>query len=461
MSLLSAFDLQRCKDFMPFSRPEILSIPAGSRSDYDAFTKHMLAGGWLEHLKRYPVAARLIAVFCEQQSSFLAKALKDMEKDLLPIRETFNGGKETGKVTIIESGISDQHNGGKSVIKYEFEHGLKLLYKPRSSMIDLLWEKTLGWCRSKLPEFDFKTPVHFEGENCCWAENIENSSLAAKKDAAGFYYRAGGILALIYALGGTDFHQENLIACGAYPVLIDLETVLRPLVKPFAYEELTDEQKQSWLSLEGDSVIRTCLVPMWTPVSKDVSRDYGALTPDDNSAYSTREWLDINTDRMRRGLVDRKTNPSPNTAHFNGELMIVLDFKKELIKGFCDVYGMISDNRSEFTGGNGPVRHFSETTMRFLPRNSQVYADMIDRLRSPSLLRSGAAFSVEVEGLSKSFLNGVPAKDLEKLWKIFDAERRSLLFLNIPLFEFNASSDRIFDHTGEICPDYYLKTAIE
>jgi len=120
LSLLSAFDLQRCKDFMPFASPSISSIPAGSRSDYDNFTKHMLAGGWLEHLKRYPVAARLIAVFCEQQSSFFAKAAKDMEKDISRIRETFNGGKETGKVKNVESGISDQHNGGKSVIKFEF-----------------------------------------------------------------------------------------------------------------------------------------------------------------------------------------------------------------------------------------------------------------------------------------------------------------------------------------------------
>ncbi len=461
LSLLSAFDLQRCKDFMPFASPSISSIPAGSRSDYDNFTKHMLAGGWLEHLKRYPVAARLIAVFCEQQSSFFAKALKDMENDISRIRESFNGGKETGRISRVESGISDQHNGGKSVIKYEFEHGLKLLYKPRSSMIDLLWEKTLEWCGAKTPDFKFKTPVHLEGENCCWAENIENDPLDSKADAADFYYRAGGILALIYILGGTDFHQENLIAQGAYPVLIDLETILRPLVRPFSYEELTDEHKKLCESLEGDSVIRTCIVPMWMPVSKEVSRDYGALTPDDNSAYSTREWLDINTDRMRRGRVDRKTNPSPNAAHFNGELMIVSNFKKELIKGFCDIYGLVSNNRAEFTGANGPLKHFSETTMRFLPRNSQVYADMIDRLRSPSLLRSGAAFSIEVEGLSKSFLNGVPAKDIEKLWKIFDAERRSLLFLNIPLFEFNASNEQIFDHTGEICPDYYLKTAIE
>ena len=461
LSLLSAFDLVRCKDFMPLSRSSILAMPVGKRSDYEEFSRNMLEGGWLAFLKRYPVAARLTATFCEQQSSYFATACRNLEKDGDRIKEIFNAGKETGKVINIEAGLSDYHNGGKSVIEFEFESGLKLYYKPRSSGIDIQWAKMLEWCRAKMPGFDFKAPLHFEGENCCWAENIENASLSSLEEASSFYYRAGGILALIYTLGGTDFHQENLIACGANPVLVDLETILRPLVKQFNFDELPEDQKPLYLSLEGDSVIRTCMLPMWTPLSKDVSRDYGALTPDDNAAYSRREWIDVNTDRMRREQVDRKTNPSPNVAHFNGELTIVKDYKDDLIKGFREFYSMISDNREEFIGAGGPLNFFAKTRMRYLPRNSQIYADMIERLKSPSLLRSGAAFSIEVEGLSKSFLNEVPRKDIHKLWKIFDAERRSLLFMNIPLFEFDSSEYRIFDTAGEICPDYYIKTAIE
>ena len=39
-----------------------------------------------------------------------------------------------------------------------------------------------------------------------------------------FYRRQGALLALLYALEATDFHAENLIASGEFPVLIDLET---------------------------------------------------------------------------------------------------------------------------------------------------------------------------------------------------------------------------------------------
>jgi|SRR5215510_15999712 hypothetical protein len=36
------------------------------------------------------------------------------------------------------------------------------------------------------------------------------------------------LLCIVYALCGTDFHSENMIASGDQPVLVDLETLLTP-----------------------------------------------------------------------------------------------------------------------------------------------------------------------------------------------------------------------------------------
>ena len=43
-----------------------------------------------------------------------------------------------------------------------------------------------------------------------------------------FYRRQGVLLALLYLLGMTDIHHENLIACADQPVLVDVETLLHP-----------------------------------------------------------------------------------------------------------------------------------------------------------------------------------------------------------------------------------------
>ncbi len=76
-------------------------------------------------------------------------------------------------------------------------------------------------------------------------EFVINNSLDSKSGASDFYYSASGFLALLYSLGGADFHQENLIACGA-PVLVDLETILRQSVRPFFYEEFSDEDREKY-----------------------------------------------------------------------------------------------------------------------------------------------------------------------------------------------------------------------
>jgi len=461
LCLNSSFDLMRFNDFMFFSQPSADSFPEGSTTHYDEFSKKMTDGGWLDFFKKYSVAARLISIFCGQQSLYLAEAVRNLAKDANKIRSTLGKEINPGIVKNLEAGLSDHHNGGKSVIRFEFESGLTVFYKPRSGDVDTLWTNLLNWLEGKMSSIKFKTPLHIEGDGCSWVENIANLSLEKKEDAHIFYYKAGAIMALIYVLGGTDFHQENLMADGCDPVLIDLETMLNPLVKPFTYTQMSDEEKKTYSNLEGDSVLRTCMLPLWTPISKDVSRDYGALTPDDNASYSIRTWLEVNTDRMRRGQIDRKTNPSPNVAHFKGELVSVIEYKDDILKGFEDVYKFLMNERAEFLNAEGPLKMLHGANMRYLPRQSQVYGDMIDRLRSPGLMRNGAAFSIEAEGLAKPFLNNVPEERVETLWKIFDAERRSILSLNIPLFEFTSERHSIFDHNGPITDDYYLSTAIE
>lgn len=461
LCLNSAFDLLRFNDFNFFKMPSAASFPIGSKTRYENFCFAMLEGGWLDFLKKYPVAARLISVLCNRQALYFADILKNFEKDAYKIGKTFNGGINSGLITDLEAGLSDFHDGGKSVIRLEFEKCPAVYYKPRSGKIDTLWTGILNWLASKMNGVKFKTPVLADCGAHNWVENIPAADLNIIEDASVFYYKAGAILALTYTLGGTDFHQENLIACGCEPVLIDLETLLNPLVKPFNYINMSGDDKKNYLCLEQDSVLRTCMLPLWIAISKSVSRDYGALTPDDNASYSRREWLDINTDRMRREYIERKNNPSPNAPRFKTVPVNAIEYKDDIIKGFEDAYKLIMNNRAEFLSETGPLKKIGGARMRYLTRQSQIYADMTDRLRSPALMRDGAAFSIEAEGLAKPFLNAAAKERIEAVWKIFESERRSVLLLNIPLFEFSSNGLSVFDSTGEILGDYFLKTAIE
>ncbi len=460
-AMLSAFDLKRSKNsFPPFTHPA-LQAKKGGREKYLNFTGEMLSGGWLEFCKNYPVAVRMAVTLVQQDIDYFVQVAGHLKKDLQEITRVFNLGKSPGKVKKLESRLSDPHYRGRTVVKFTFESGLQLIYKPRRFEIDRGWEQLLSWITSELPELDFIAPKAVENDHHVWVEFLENKSMNAPGDAAKFYRRAGAVLTLIYVLGGTDFHQENLLACGQYPVLIDLETLLRPLIRPFSYATLDDKQKKELLDLENDSVLRTCMLPMWMPISKQVSRDYGALTPDDNASYVVPDWLEINTDRMRRENVDRTTYPSPNVPHFNGELKIVTDHIPELIAGFESVYRLLMDKRELLLSGSGPLSILKKCLFRFLPRNTQVYMMMTRRLQSPRLLRDGALFSIEVEGMAQPFLHNVPEERLPRIWKIFELERESLLRYDFPVIQAKGDEISAFADNRIVLDDYFLLSGFD
>lgn len=457
LPLLSAFDMERSgfSFFMPGNAA--MNAAPGSRKSYLDFIGKALSGpGLLDFAKKYSVAVRLASVILENSLSYFNSVMESLRADMKDIADSFNGGKSPGLVTGLKSNLSDPHNRDCAVIEFSFESGLKLVYKPRSFDLDKRWEAFLSWCTMLCPSIDFRFPHHVGNGSHVWVGHLENSPLARLEDAANFYRRCGALLAAAYTLNGYDFHQENLMAWGAYPVLIDLETVLRPLVKPFNYEEMDSDFKKKMLSLEGDSVLRTSFLPMWIPAGKDVVRDYGALTPDDNINYTVTEWVEVNTDRMRREFTERRTEPSPNVPHFDGKLMDVTNYIDELCDGFTKFYTLFMEHHKDL-----PLDIFEGAMIRYLPRNSQVYGDMIYRLYSPGLLRSGAAFSVELEGMGQPFLHGVPDSKLADIWKIFELERSSLEILNIPLFEAHSGSQAVFDNSKPVLGDYYLLSAID
>ena len=74
-----------------------------------------------------------------------------------------------------------------------------------------------------------------------------------------YYQRLGEQLFLAYLLGTNDIHFENLIACGAYPVMIDLEALVHNS-RGRSEESIRDTvQSHLW-----ESVLATGILPSYT-----------------------------------------------------------------------------------------------------------------------------------------------------------------------------------------------------
>src|SRR4030095_10435406 len=93
-----------------------------------------------------------------------------------------------------------------------------------------------------------------------WMEFVEHAPLPDADGARRYYRRVGMMLSLIHALDGVDFHLANVIASGEEPVIVDLETLLHAVPRPWDSEMADSADLQALGSIEG-SVLRSGLLP--------------------------------------------------------------------------------------------------------------------------------------------------------------------------------------------------------
>ena len=122
----------------------------------------------------------------------------------------------------------------------------------------------------------------------------------------------GRLLCIVYVLGGTDFHYQNIIASGQSPVLIDLETILQPRVEPRHGPAIAQAAATKFF---WDSVLRTNLLPEWCVGPEGAaSYDTGGLTGSGGQAtpFSYFSWRNINSDQMSMVSGPVSTNHQSN-----------------------------------------------------------------------------------------------------------------------------------------------------
>nr|UAL14794.1 DUF4135 domain-containing protein [Bacillus paralicheniformis] len=106
-----------------------------------------------------------------------------------------------------------------------------------------------------------------------WQEFVPYEKCTHEDEVSRFYYRQGAYTALFYILGSSDFHAENIIAHGEYPVPIDLETLFSRNL-----EMMKQLRVQSRLALElNDSVYSTLMLPLPSFEHSIIDFDLSAL----------------------------------------------------------------------------------------------------------------------------------------------------------------------------------------
>jgi lantibiotic modifying enzyme len=119
--------------------------------------------------------------------------------------------------------LSDFHDGGRTVIRVRLQDGATWFYKHRGGGHERAWNALLEWVNGEGFPRPFRILQVVEAEDHCWMEGVEAAACGGA-----FFHRAGAMLYLAHVLRAVDLHQQNVIAAGEHPVLIDCETFLHP-----------------------------------------------------------------------------------------------------------------------------------------------------------------------------------------------------------------------------------------
>ena len=406
--------------------------------------------------EEYPVLARQVVLGLDQWARNNLEFLERLADDWLEIQEQFSQKRTSGLLIDLRTGAGDRHNNGHSVSIAEFESGLKLVYKPRSLAVDCQFQKLLEWVNRQGPDLPFRTLNILQMQHHGWVGYVDSHPCNSEEEVRRFYRRQGGYLAILHMVHATDFHFENLIACGEDPVLVDLESLFHPNLLPpnaadedplfFAYEELSN------------SVFRIGLLPFRFAVNEEqqegveISGLGGAGKQ--KTPYPVGAWEGLATDEMRfvRKRVEmpaQRNRPRLQDAEVNA-----LDYQREIIGGFAGIYELLKKHREELLSPDGPLAPFGDLPVRCIARPTQVYGSLLTESYHPNLLRDALDRERLFDNLwSEAHHNPV-------LKKLICYERADLWRNDVPVFTARPALPHLWSSTNEVIPDCLQQTPL-
>ncbi|RCG22422.1 type 2 lantipeptide synthetase LanM [Sphaerisporangium album] len=417
---------------------------------FDDFVRlHSTPSGLAHLLTEYPVLARLLACMSRQAVDAAAELLGRFAADRAQIVRRLLGGADPGPLTCLaESG--DRHRDGRAVAVLHFASGARVVYKPRPIAMHGHFNDLVRWLGASVPGLGPRTVALIDRGEYGWAEFVHARPCDTAAGVDRFYYRQGALLALLYALGATDMHFDNVIACADQPVIIDAETLLHPAL-PAALGDAPDPA----IAALTTSVMDTMLLPL-PLVGDQGAADMSGLGGDHSDLFPVDvvSWDAPGTDEMR--LVRR---PAPfaggaNRPTHDGAAPDPTDHRDALLAGFRAAYDAIVAHRDDLLGLRGLLNRFADDEVRVLTRPTHVYASLLDESTHPDVLRDAVERDRVLDHLSSTA--AVPVHrltvghELAELWNG-----------DVPLFAARPGSRDLWTGTGEVVPGVLDTSALD
>lgn len=394
----------------------------------------------------YPVLARCLTEYTLMFSSYIHEIIVHYGSDYMKFNSKLRNGCEYDCLNGVEIGVGDTHNRGKSVAILKFKSGAKIVYKPHSLRIDECYSTMLDWINQRGIKYLLSSPNVLNCETYGYHEFISYIPCKSSIEVEQFYYRLGALTALCYSCGATDYHSENIIASGAQPILIDLETIFTPLTETQLQQVLANQSQRTVFSshmLPGINVSNA----MW---DIDLSA-VGGRGGQNSKIMNIQRIKNVGTDEAYLIEDIYTTDEKQNRPILNGEYMDVSMYTKQMIEGFCDLYRILLKNRHTFI--DDILLPYSDAMGRHVFRATALYGKLISHSMHPDYLQN--------ESDRKRLLNIIVNNSTFPPQAVIEHELAQMQRQDVPYFMFSLNSHDLYDMNGVCIHNFYSMTIIE
>ncbi|MBL1223590.1 type 2 lanthipeptide synthetase LanM [Enterococcus sp. BWR-S5] len=314
----------------------------------------------------YPVLAKLLACrlqfACDNFAAFIDSILASA--DQLSMQFSIHGPFRIDRLIV---GKGDSHQKGKTVIEFRV-NGRELMFKYKNLEIAHRFNQLLSFLETTIPTVDFYQINRIVETTYTIEEKVRYTPCISDEEVELFYSRYGQLLAVAYWLGATDLHMENVIACGSYPVLIDVETLIRP--KLFAENSCQTGQQ----ALERDSVLTSGLVPHKRSFRQTVAID--ALSGQRQKLpYKVRQLRQSSSSDICFELTDGYMEGAQNVPILNGAEVDYMAYREAIVAGFQSMNEALLKHKAAFLEQVSTL--FADVPVRVILRDTQSYGEYL------------------------------------------------------------------------------------
>lgn len=385
--------------------------------------------------QKYSQLEHMLDDYVSCLSENLIKIIGDTIADKLRLEEKL--GVKVGSIKDISIGKGDTHNGGKTVAIIYFEM-CKIVYKPHTLKADVIFAEMVKWINM---EANLQRPLKVVNtlsmDDRGWQECIEYLPCESESEVHSYYYKMGCFLALFYALGTTDLHFENVIACRDNPMFIDLETVL------------TNNRVDKL-----NTVLDTGLLPQ---VTSDflIDVDISGICGKSNKSEKMKMMVIINrgTDEMMVDEVPAIVADRQNLVHLNGKTIEINDYASDLINGYQTVTEFLINKKESFLRKLDSLISMNDT-FRTVLRHTQVYSKYLSAALHPDYLVNSEK---RLELFQRLMSN---CKNEHEYLRVKD-EIATLMTGDVPYYMFDYYSRDLYSGNGLVSKNYFAHSARE